>query len=83
MKIDGIDRRATAGPAVLVDRIRYREAPAWNGKWAELSRLARRARALPILIINVSAGCASGEPLALVRLSDLEEMIRRCGDERN
>lgn len=83
MKIDGIDQRATTGPTVLVDRIRYREAPAWNGKWAELSRQARRALALPVLIINVSAGCASGEPLALVRLADLEELIRRCGDGRN
>ena len=73
------DRPASVDAAgVMTDQITYRAAPAWGDRWVDLLLRARRAGALPALVIRIRAGSGGHEPLVVIRASDFQRLIEGC-----
>lgn len=70
-----IDQNVRSGAGgVVFDEVVY-TVPAWRERWVDLMRRAWRCDAMPVMIVRCRCSVAGGD-LALVRLADLEELLR-------
>ena len=75
--IDQQVRRSAGG--VVFDEVVY-SLPVWRERWVDLMRHAGRVGAMPVMIVRSRCSVAGGD-LALVRLADLEELLRERNSE--